>query len=417
MTIQFIGQGYNLTSPTSVGENLLSALADASFHTFKCMVAFASPGGVSGLAPHIKGAKAHLRDIRVIVGIDQSATSKEALECLLEWEVSVFVFYSLQPNIFHPKIYLFEGDEEVLVIVGSNNMTQMGLARNIEGAISVRFRKEEIDGKNLLENITDYFTPLLDGDNANLQLLTAELIAQLVAAGIVPNETVRRAKYEKAVASPQINAAGTSNDISTLFPAVGMQGLPRGFAARRMIPARPISRPAVPNPATPVPNLPAILMNNTGWAFTDTNQVLVAEIGGPSRWKQISFAKDNFETFFGLPVNVGTSGQISLKYIEDNGNVQNTIEQCTSARVKASKNFNLEPLVVRESTVPYDVANRPIITFIKINATNFIYHFETNGSQRYTELNQLLGPKNGDRIRRRRLTVAQLRANCPSINL
>lgn len=415
MTVQFIGQGYNFGANTSVAQVLIEALQNNTYHTFKCMVAFASPSGVSGLTQHVNNSRVHIQNTRVIIGIDQNATSRDALESLLQWDADSYIFFTVQRNIFHPKVYIFEGENEVLIIIGSNNLTQMGLARNIEASVVITFNKANIGGANLLDQITTYFDPLLTGENANLQPLTQELINQLVAAGIVPTEPQRRAKYVKDIAEAAQQQNNGFAAIQALFPGIGFQGLPADFAPQLAAPV--IIAAGVPAQVIAVPNPAPVAINNPGWQFTDQSQVLVAEIGGPARWKQISFAKDNFQTFFGLPVTIGTSGQISLKYIEDNGTIQNQIEQCISARVKASKNFNLEPIVVRGSAVPYNHANRPIIFFIKINATNFIYHFETFGSQRHIELQQLFPARVGNTIRRRVVTVADLRVNCPSVNL
>lgn len=416
MNVTFLGQGYNLGANTSVAQALIDSFANNDFHTFKCMVAFASPSGVSGLTEHVNNSRAHIKTTRVVIGIDQGATSKEALEKLLEWDADVFVFYSAQVNIFHPKIYIFEGDSIVSIIIGSNNLTEMGLVKNIEGAVLITFNKDDIEGDNLLDEITNYFNPLLTGDTPNLKPLTAELIGQLVEEGIIPTEVERRMKYSKDL-SPTTQEDGNDTpiieNIRTLFPSIGLQSLPENF--------NPIRTPKVSGATMPVssniiPNPPVILVNNSGWLFTDDTQVLVAEIGGPSRWKQISFSKENFENFFHLPIIAGESSQLNLKYIENNGDIQNDIEIISSVS-KGSSNYNLEPLRVRESTVPYDHANRPIIFFIKINATNFIYHFETSGSQQHNELQQLFPARVGNSIRRRLLTVADLRANCPSINL
>lgn len=423
MELRFIGQGYNLETNTSVAQVLIDNLNNVAFHTFKCMVAFASPSGVSGLAEHVNNSRNHIATTRVIVGIDQLATSKEALEKLLEWNADVFVFYSNQPNIFHPKIYIFEGDNLVSILIGSNNLTEMGLVKNIEASLLITFNKDEMQDESLLDQINTYFDTVLNGANPNLKSLTTELITQLVAEGIVPTEAKRREKYSKDFL-PNVPAEVDENlvdNIKNLFPTIGLQVLPENFRPQRS--KRSQTKPEIIPESdilteieiTQTVKVPPIFPINNLWNFADENAVLIAEIGGPSRWKQISFAKANFETFFMLPTNVGGSGQINLKYLETNGNLQNEVEQCTSAKVKASSNYNLEPVVVRESTVPYNAANRPIIFFIKIDNTNFIYHFETNGTPLYNQLNVLLGARNGNSLRRNITTVATLRAACPSL--
>jgi HKD family nuclease len=426
MELRFIGQGYNLGANTSVAKVLIDSFANNEFHTFKCMVAFASPSGVSGLTEHVNNSRAHIATTRVVVGVDQGATSKEALERFLEWDADVFVFYTAQPNIFHPKIYIFEGENTVSILIGSNNLTEMGLVKNIESSVLINFNKEEIEGDNLLDEIHAYFDTILAGENPNLQPLTVELIQQLVEKGVVPNEMVRRAKFSKEDV-PGEEGAELGNRIRDLFPSIGLQGLPDNFKPQRR--QRPVVESEIDAVEThelieateapvlvPVPVVAAPIADNA-WNFADGSNVLIAEIGGPGRWSQISFAKANFQTFFMLPTNVGGTGTINLKYLQTNGNLQNDVEIATSAKVKASSNYNLEPAVVRASTVPYNSANRPIIFFIKIDATHFIYHFETNGTPLYNQLNAALGVRNGNFLRRRNTTVAVLCAACPALSI
>jgi HKD family nuclease len=265
MELRFIGQGYNLETNTSVAQVLIDNLNNEAFHTFKCMVAFASPSGVSGLAEHVNNSRNHIATTRVIVGIDQLATSKEALEKLLEWNADVFVFYSNQPNIFHPKIYIFEGENLVSILIGSNNLTEMGLVKNIEASLLITFNKDEMQGESLLDQINTYFDTVLNGVNPNLKSLTTELITQLVAKGIVPTETERRAKYSKTVPQPAQEGNEELNiDISDLFPSIGLQDLPNNFKPAKR---ERVIQPLVPTKGTDGQN--PIVLN------TDVNYVEV----------------------------------------------------------------------------------------------------------------------------------------------
>lgn len=240
MNVNFIGQGYKPGDDSSVFKALKQAFADKSFSSFKCLVAFASPSGVTGLREIIEESKDHINTIRIIVGIDQHGTSKEALEALIEWNVDVYIYYTAQTIIFHPKIYLFEGDDKALAIVGSNNLTQAGLVRNIEGSFKVEYLKEEVDPPHPVEQITNYYAPLLDEDAPNIQKLTSELIDTLVEAGKVKDEAFRRKQHLKS------NDPAESNDeeeealkeIEGLFPSIPLKTLPEGFKPK-VIKAKP----------------------------------------------------------------------------------------------------------------------------------------------------------------------------------
>lgn len=414
MELRFIGQGYNTAIGTSVAQSLIESLENKAFDTFRCIVAFASYSGVTGLTNSIIKSKSHIKYARVIVGIDQLGTSKEALEALLEWNVDAFVFNTNTSIIFHPKIYIFEGDVNVKIIIGSNNLTQTGLSQNIEGSIEVSFTKDNTDGMKFLKEIITYYDPIFTGIHPNLEPLSTNLVERLVSEGKVPSEAQRRAQNNKTqTAEPQ-------NEIedgqTMIFPSIPIQPLAKGFTPSKLSGTTP-KIVALPDTVPIVHPKTSITPPDVGWNFTDINEVLVAEIGGGGRWTQISFAKENFINFFELPTTVGAKGRKKLRYIMDNGNIEADIEDISSAKVKKSINFNLEPKKVRESGVAYSTANKPIIIFIKINSQNFLYHFEAYGSQLYTELNRFLPGNNPNRLRRTVVTLENFRRNCPSFLL
>ncbi|NVO11439.1 MAG: hypothetical protein HXX16_15865 [Bacteroidales bacterium] len=114
MKVTLLGQGYEPTSEFSVGKQLAKLFADKDFHTFTGISAFSSQIGVNDIASHIFRAKEHLQNITIITGVDQKATSKEALEALLELNILSYIFYVPPPfPTFHPKIYLFEGNVKI----------------------------------------------------------------------------------------------------------------------------------------------------------------------------------------------------------------------------------------------------------------------------------------------------------------
>ena len=75
-----IGQGYNLDEDTSVAKELIKQFNSRRYDSFTCLVAFASYGAVSALTKYIQDGKRRGMKIRVILGIDQRGTSREALE-------------------------------------------------------------------------------------------------------------------------------------------------------------------------------------------------------------------------------------------------------------------------------------------------------------------------------------------------
>tara|TARA_R100000935_G_scaffold3278_1_gene8497 strand:+ start:975 stop:2219 length:1245 start_codon:yes stop_codon:yes gene_type:complete len=414
MEVRFIGQGFNLEENSSVAQELITALNNKSYNTFKCLVAFATRAGVIRLTPHILSSKEYIKDYRIVVGIDGGVTTKEALEALLEWEVEVFI-YNFKPDgiIFHPKIYLFEGEDIGITIVGSNNLTYTGLVSNVESSILLKYNPKEEKGINFLSDINDYFQPILNGSHPNLKLLTQDLIDKLKRGNKIPNEEEINEEYKSKKKDKTPNPE--KEELDKLFPKVKIQKPPEGFVIPKkpVTPVTPVTPVISAVPATPVTQP---IITPSRWSYNDSSSVLVAEIGAGPRWSQISFAKRNFETFFELSTTVGTRGTVELKYLNNNGSLDSEIELCTNAKIKKSSNYNLEPKKVSESTVSYDIQNRPIIFFIKINSTQFIYHFETNGTPLYTELEQILTSASGV-IKRTEITLDVLRQSCPALNI
>jgi hypothetical protein len=132
--------------------------------------------------------------VNVIVGIDQQGTSREALEELLNWNVNCFVFHQNEKAIFHPKIYLFEGLHESVVIVGSSNLTVGGLFSNVESSIMLETQNEE-EAAELIETLKAYFKGIFDFSDPNLLPLTSAIIEDLVKLEKVPQEVDRTQQH------------------------------------------------------------------------------------------------------------------------------------------------------------------------------------------------------------------------------
>ena len=225
MKVTFLGQGYEALSELSVGNQLIKFFADERFHTFTGISAFSSQAGVNGLAKCIAAAK-HLNSITIITGIDQEVTSKEALEALLALEVGVFVFYQPSPTIFHPKVYLFEGDEKSELIVGSSNLTVQGLFTNIEASLLISIDNIQEADREVVRQFKKYFEGIFAQSDPNLKKLSKELIIELVKAKLVPTEAERKAAQNSA---KEKSTEKVGNNIAALFPKRAIPKIPNAF--------------------------------------------------------------------------------------------------------------------------------------------------------------------------------------------
>lgn len=231
MDVTIIGQGFKPNNQKAVGHFLIEFLASEDFHTFTAMSAFASKAGVRGLSSHIIAAKERLQHLSITVGIDQEGTSKEALEAILALEINSYIFYHPSVTIFHPKIYLFEGDQTARLIIGSSNMTVQGLFNNVETSALVLIDQAIDTDRQVIQGVKDYFDSIFTCDDPNMKRLTQELIDDLVELGVVPTEEERkRAQKESAALSKKLI---TSKLISDIFPKRKIAGVPSEFRKKR----------------------------------------------------------------------------------------------------------------------------------------------------------------------------------------
>ncbi|MBI1781714.1 MAG: NgoFVII family restriction endonuclease [Sphingobacteriales bacterium] len=230
MNITLLGQGFVATSQHSVGNHLIKFFADKDFHTFTGISAFASQAGIRGLSKHFKTAKKHLKIITIVTGVDQKGTSKEALEELLGLDINVFVFYQPSITIFHPKIYLFEGEEKSELIIGSSNLTSQGLFTNVEASLLVSIDNSTEADRKIVEQLKNYFKGIFDFSDPNLKKLNKKIIADLVKAKVVPTEAERKAAQDKAEKAERTE---TENIISKIFPKRAIAKIPSEFRGAR----------------------------------------------------------------------------------------------------------------------------------------------------------------------------------------
>ncbi len=229
MKSSFLVQGFGNTSPDATGPHLINLLQDARFTNFTGVAAFATASAVLGIAPHIQAAKAHLQQISLIVGIDQEATSKEALKALMTLQVSVHMFYQKEQIIFHPKFFLFEGANYKKLIIGSSNLTSNGLFANVEAGVILE-TENQVD-LTIIDGFKNYFSTLFNLSDPNLYPITDINIDHFVNKGIVPNESVFRVRHGKAPITTNINA-GVPNTLNILARQTSV--IPTGFKAQRV---------------------------------------------------------------------------------------------------------------------------------------------------------------------------------------
>lgn len=186
MIVEFLGQGLHPEEDETCGNHVCSAIKDKSFTQITIFVAFLRKPGLDYLTPFIKQARKENRNVTFYVGIDERVTSKEALELLLELDTETYIYYS-DSYIYHPKIYLFEGERNRL-ITGSSNLTKSGLFYNVESSILLDFTNSDKSGLKIINQLKEFYSSFFDFSDPNLELLTSEYLDKLVLENKVSSE-------------------------------------------------------------------------------------------------------------------------------------------------------------------------------------------------------------------------------------
>ena len=107
-------------------------------------VAFVSRRGLAMIEPSIRAALQAGAYLEFLVGLDMRSTEPEALQTLYDLScksatVELYCYASLRPAaIYHPKLYVLRIDNEVTSIIGSSNLTEGGLKKNIEVNVVIK---------------------------------------------------------------------------------------------------------------------------------------------------------------------------------------------------------------------------------------------------------------------------------------
>lgn len=260
MDIQFLGQGYEPLSENAVGHHLIRLLKNKKFHSFTAISAFISQAGINGLSDSIDKAKKHFKSITFIIGIDQKGTPKEALEALIQLDVQAYVFYQPAITIFHPKIYLFEGKKESILIIGSSNLTAQGLFNNMEASVLIKVNHQKKEQTTVITQLKDYYKVLFDLTDPNLKRLNQSLINDLVQTNIFPTEEENKTLKNSG---KQVVNSKTESVIYKIFPKRVIAKIPSFFRKKR-----PFSAPKKKNeralPPIPISNTTSILVWESG---------------------------------------------------------------------------------------------------------------------------------------------------------
>lgn len=196
MKIELLGHGLHKNNTNTVGHIIIDSFRNPDYYSFVGFSAFTKMSGLNKIKDELIKSKNHFKNIRFYLGIVEKGTSREALEFLLDNEIETWVFCTEDEIMFHPKIYLFEGKHNNRFVIGSSNLTSFGLFNNIEASTFLQFSKNDNQGKKFLKQFNDYFKSILDGSDKSIQLLTLDVLSDLIKSGYVWSESKTRDDFE-----------------------------------------------------------------------------------------------------------------------------------------------------------------------------------------------------------------------------
>jgi len=229
MELKFIGQGLDPESDITAGNFIINSLESENYNSFNAFVAFVSTGGLKNIIDQMLSFREAGGEIKLYLGVNLNATSKEALEKLLEHGIESYVVYSPNNIIYHPKIYAFEGDDTSRAIIGSSNLTESGLFQNIEASVCVDFESNDENGNEFLADIYDHFNAIINQEHPSCQLLTQEVLEILIESNVVLPEAVNRAKTNKINKEFGQKENKVNAKLLELFGKIKSKRPPKGF--------------------------------------------------------------------------------------------------------------------------------------------------------------------------------------------
>ena len=206
-----------------IGDVLNSTVASDTYQRFRFAVAYMRVSGIDRLAVSIESLLNRGGRFSGAVGIDDEITSIEALEMLGELSSDSTIFHTVSGYIYHPKLYLIDGEKAAVAVVGSGNMTRDGLFRNVEIATAVYLDFESSTDLAVYRRYDELVAALLDIKNPNVQLLNADVLTRLIKTGAIKREAQTR--EPGPILRPR-RARPTSKDIDDLFPVLHVPSAP-----------------------------------------------------------------------------------------------------------------------------------------------------------------------------------------------
>jgi hypothetical protein len=180
------------------------------------------------------------------VGLDDEITSIEALEALLQISLDSTLFYTVSDFIYHPKLYLMNGEKQATAIVGSANLTRDGLFRNVEFATAVHLDLEIPQDREIFKQYDKVMNELLDTSHPNVQPVDENTLRTLAEANVIKSEAQMKESGSPVRSNRRTKVPA---HVETMFPSIRVPVAPPG---RKLSARKDISQPVISVPPRPI---------------------------------------------------------------------------------------------------------------------------------------------------------------------
>lgn len=181
----------------TLGQRLLAELSSGRYGDCLAGIAFVTSSGTSRLAPAIRSLVRAGGSARIVCGIGNGVTSRQAVEHL---HAAGAIVDGIAPGprlLFHEKVVRLIGPESGLVVIGSNNLTVDGLFRHFEGACLITLDPSSPTEAAALRALDRHLEFIAHEYPDHVHALRPEALDKLVDDGLLRDETAAAPRSEE----------------------------------------------------------------------------------------------------------------------------------------------------------------------------------------------------------------------------
>lgn len=182
----------------------------SDYDSFKCLVAFAKIKPFYKLHESIQKWNSRGNQSEAVIGVDHKGTSYQALQYALANFDTVNILHT-DYSTFHPKLYIFLGNEKATAYYGSSNFTSGGLETNFEGGVIINYNLP--DDQPELDDLLNSFNSVFSPSVSCLTPLTLATLDEMKSRGLLLDESVKP-KTSRG------SSTASSDDSTTTAPAI-----------------------------------------------------------------------------------------------------------------------------------------------------------------------------------------------------